>query len=96
MNLITVSCKIYLLIEPFLAKKITGPRGRYSAAHDHFADKQIDPIVLIVFLSTIVFLLLAMIIQHHNHMKQIKAHNEELLKHHKALHAEKSKENSTE
>lgn len=84
---------ILLNISIFAAK--SGPRGRYSAAHDHFSNKGISPVVIIVFLSVIIFLLVAMIVQHHNHMKHIKAHNSETLKHHKKLVEKLSKEDKS-
>lgn len=76
--------------------EITGPRGRYSAAHEHFSDKPIEPIVIIVFFSVVVFLLVAMIVQHHHHMKQIHKHNADILHHHKELvkHIKSNKETS--
>lgn len=70
----------------YVVDEILGPRSRYSAAHDHFADKPIDPLVIIIFLSVIIFLLVAMLIQHHRHMKLISQHNEEIIRHHKKLH----------
>lgn len=92
MSITNIFYKLFFFFEPLVVKEIKGPRSRYSAAHDHFSDKQIDPLILTIFLSAIVLLLLAMIIQHHNHMKQIKAQNEEMLKHHKALHKAKKEE----
>lgn len=86
MNILCTTLYHFFYYGFHVVDKITGPRSRYSAAHDHFADKQIDPIVIIIFLSVIIFLLLAMLVQHHKHMKQISEHNEEIIKHHQKLH----------